>query len=353
MNYEIISDNCENYLILSDDILNNLSNDLCNIKQLIDKYPHKWGKVKKNIHDHEYVYTSSFYKKNLASVIPISRSYFKMTEILLDYDIKLLNKNITTIAEAPGGFIQCLLENYDDDIIINGITLISENNKIPYWNKKLINHKNIKFHRGIKNNGDLYDLDNILSLITDIGRGSSSLITGDGGFDNSADYNNQELNSLKLIYSEIFLTLNIQSKDGIFICKFFDLFLKDTISLLYILYLSYGKIYIHKPLMCRLSNSEKYIICCDFKGYNIDIINKVIHHFEDNKLEIEISESFLKKIMEFNDMYTREQIKYILKGINLIEKNNILANPTREQIKKGLSWCKKYNMEINRECFYL
>ena len=74
----------------------------------------------------------------------------------------------------------------------------------------------------------LYSLNNVLSMIKNIGKESCYLVTSDGGFDNSNDYNNQEYNSLKLIYSEIFLTLNIQSKDVFFICKFFDLFLKEN-----------------------------------------------------------------------------------------------------------------------------
>ena len=47
-----------------------------------------------------------------------------MKEMIHDFNIKLLNNNICTIAVAPGGFIQCLLEEFIDNIIINGITLI-------------------------------------------------------------------------------------------------------------------------------------------------------------------------------------------------------------------------------------
>ena len=186
MNFEINinNDNKSNDIKLNKDIFNDLSKKLCDIKKLIDEYPQMWEKVKKNIHDYEYVYTSSFYKKNIAKKIPYSRSYFKMKEIIHHYDIKLLNNNICTIAEAPGGFIQCLLEEYNN-IMINAITLISKDKKVPFWNKKLINHKNIKFHTGVYNNGDLYNLNNVLSMIKHIGKESCYLVTGDGGFDNS------------------------------------------------------------------------------------------------------------------------------------------------------------------------
>ena len=270
MNFKFINDDLKDNLkdnlkdsfeFIPDNFFYDLSYNLSETKKLIDQYPHIWEKVKKNIHLYEYVYTSSYLNKNISYFQPISRSYFKLKEILYDYNIDLFNNQITSLAEAPGGFIQCLLEYFNNDIKINAITLLSENKKIPRWNRRLINHKQINFLYGDLNNGDLYDLNNVLSIIKNIKKNNCSLVTGDGGFDNSDDYNNQELNSLKLIYSEIFLALNIQIKNGTFICKIFDIFLNQTISLLYILYLSYNEIYIHKPLMSRLSNSEKYIFC--------------------------------------------------------------------------------------------
>ena len=46
-----------------------------------------WNKIKKYIHDYEYIYTSPNKNKNVANFLPISRSYFKLKEILVDYDI--------------------------------------------------------------------------------------------------------------------------------------------------------------------------------------------------------------------------------------------------------------------------
>ena len=70
-------------------ILTELSNQLNKTKSLIDDYPKEWEIVKKQIHDHEYVYTSSYYNKNISKISPISRSYFKFKEIYQEY-----NKNI-------------------------------------------------------------------------------------------------------------------------------------------------------------------------------------------------------------------------------------------------------------------
>ena len=321
--------------LITDNLCKELQLSLSNSKKKIDRYPHLWEKVKKNIHECEYVYTSSYYKRNITSFTPISRSYFKLKEIIVDYHILALNKQVTCLAEAPGGFIQCLLETYQD-IHINGITLVSSDSKIPYWNKQLLNHKQIQFHTGVNGNGDIYDLHNVLSMINKIGKSSCSLITGDGGFDNSDDYNNQESNSYQLLFSEIFMALNLQSEKGTFICKFFDIFLKETISLLYLLYISYDSVIIHKPHMSRLSNSEKYIICHGFRGYHTGNVNLMIRHFKERDLNTPISKSFINEIYEFNKKYTHEQINSIQKGIDIIESKYIDHNPSTKQIKKAL-----------------
>ena len=148
------------------------------------------------IHEYENIYTSSLYKKNVSKVSPISRSYFKMKEMMSWYP--LLNKNpgikCVCLAEAPGGFIQSLLHAFPDKSLrIHAITLMSKDkdSKIPTWNRALLNNPNVSFHTGVKGDGDLYDLMNVLSFIKDIGKSSVDLITGDGGFDYSSDYDNQ------------------------------------------------------------------------------------------------------------------------------------------------------------------
>ena len=175
--------------------------------------------------------------------------------------------------------------------------------------------------------------------------------------DTSNDYNNQEKNSLELIYSEIFLALNLQKEGGVFICKVFDIFLKETIKLLYILSISYEKIYLHKPKFSRLSNSEKYIICIGYKGYNKEIINKLFHSFHDKNVNIQVCETFLKELTIYNKLYIDIQIEQIKKGIELIYKfkNNkqLNINPTSLQINKAIEWCNKYNIQINKKCYPL
>ena len=357
MNYLLQSQVKGPLINLDDALFSILNEELAACKHLIDEYPKEWEIAKKQIHIYEYIYTSSFYKKNISKTSPISRSYFKLRELLYDYPIveNSGKKTFVCLAEAPGGFIQSILHWMNQDVIhkIHAITLLSDDKKIPTWNKSLHNNPYIEFHKGQNGDGDLYDLMNVLSFIKGIGKSSVDVITGDGGFDYSSDYNNQEKHSIKLIYSEIFIALNLQSRGGSFICKIFDVFLKETISLIYILHQSYEKVFIHKPCISRCSNSEKYIVCLCFKGYNQTLINSMCHNFKDNEITYPVPESFLKDIDTMNTSYVQEQKEHIMRAIKLIRGNRVHRYPTNEQIKRSISWCEKYNVQINSQCFYI
>jgi len=61
-------------------------------KNGIDIYGKKWEKVKKSVNHYEYVYTKYDIHSNICSILPISRSYFKLHEICIDYDIENIQK---------------------------------------------------------------------------------------------------------------------------------------------------------------------------------------------------------------------------------------------------------------------
>jgi 23S rRNA U2552 (ribose-2'-O)-methylase RlmE/FtsJ len=346
----------EDLIYLEDDKIQcELCDKLNTTKTLIDKYPKEWEYAKKNIHEHEYIYTSN-YKINISKISPISRSYFKFTEIYHDYNILDKNKNnkIVCLAEAPGGFIQSILHllPYDKILKVYGNSLQSEIKSIPKWNTKLLHYDKISFYNGMNDDGNLYDFKNVISLIQKYGRESVDLVTGDGGFDYSSDYSKQEINSYKLIYSEIFIALNIQRVGGNFVCKLFDIFHKETIILISILIRSYHNVYIHKPCVSRNSNSEKYIICKNFKGYNNDISKMLCHGF-GQKLDIPISKHVIEEIMNINKLYCNNQIKKIKQGVELIKNKYFKNDPTENQIKSAYNWCIKYNIQINYHSKYI
>jgi hypothetical protein len=107
----------------------------------------------------------------------LSRSFFKLWEILNYFNLITTKNQITTahLAEGPGGFVEACLHYRQRFIKIYplldkyyGITLNPFTKEIPGCNKAntLIKQfkKNIEIDYGIDNTGDLYKIKNIRSF---------------------------------------------------------------------------------------------------------------------------------------------------------------------------------------------
>uniref|UniRef100_A0A6C0L110 Ribosomal RNA methyltransferase FtsJ domain-containing protein n=1 Tax=viral metagenome TaxID=1070528 RepID=A0A6C0L110_9ZZZZ len=330
---------------------------LLTMKCKIDAIPSKtWEITKKMINKYEFIYTSSNRSKNICNIVPVSRSYFKLYEIV--HDLQLLNNNIycACLAEGPGGFIHCLNDiDQRGDYKINktyGITLKSNDKTIPYWNTSLFNHRNTLLF-GEDGTGDLYNHKNIQSVIDEIGDRKCHLVTADGGFDYSQNYNLQEESSYQLLFSEIFTALHIQAINGNFVLKVFDLFHYKTIQLIYLLYNHYSYIEIYKPTTSRLSNSEKYIVCSEFKGMTDSVRELLNQSLKDHtNFKIKVPDSFINEIMKYNQQFVNLQIDTIKTIIQNIGKFKQVY-PTQKQITNAIAWCESYKLPINTDCIYL
>lgn len=332
---------------------------LTDMKCKIDKCDNKkWEDAKKRANAYEYIYTSSKMLNNICRINPVSRSYFKIHEMIKNHN--LLEKNIycACLAEGPGGFINCInqLSKYEKLELpkIYGITLISSDKKVPFWNNSILTNPMNHIINGEDGTGNIYRLKNVENFIKEINGNFCKLVTADGGFDYSEDYNSQEESSYELLYSEIYLAINIQKLSGNFVIKMFDLFTQKTIQLLYLLYNLYENISIYKPLTSRLSNSEKYVICSNFLGCPKKIKDKLKEYYDKKiELHIDIPETFIKDINEYNDNFTKLQMESINTILKNIESKNILKKPSDEQIKNAMDWCEKYGLPINQKCIYL
>ena len=324
-----------------------------------------WDKNKKKKNKYELVYISNRNKYfNVSNYTPISRSYFKLWEILYDINFKeiiLTNDwtKITTnhIAEGPGGFIEATIRYCERFKIpienINAITLKEDNNvDVPNWNvaHNMINENNIKIHYGIDLTGNIYSIQNILDYIINVGKNTCTIVTADGGIDYSIDYNKQEQLSYRLILCEIVIALSIQVKNGIFVFKIFDLSTQFTVELLYILSKCYKEIIITKPNTSRMANSEKYVICKGFIGItiaNINILYKAVDVFEEefpfSLVDGGIEQEFINLIMEYNNNYIKTQIDNINNTLEPVIHDDYIL-----QIKSAYKWCKKYEISINK-----
>lgn len=329
-------------------------NTLKEHKNIIDNYSREWDIYKRYMNPYELIYSPYEKYVNISNYKPVSRSFFKMWEILNKFNlIDKDNKSvIANIAEGPGGFIEAIYKykTNSDDIYISN-TLYPNNRNIPSWNKL----RNYIYTNQINSITllycDLYNYSNIISYISKFKDKKSELITADGGFDYSNNFNKQEEQSYRIIYSEIIIALAIQENKGSFVVKIFDTFTIFTLKCIYLLKNYYSEVYLYKPLTSRIANSEKYIICKGFNGIDNDMLNKLlesIKNFPSNNpdiIEIQLPNNFIYEFDNYNKDFVDNQIKSIDKTLEIIKNNNKdnLDKIIKEQIEKAKEWCKVYN----------
>jgi len=335
------------------------------IKMEIDNHITLWDRYKKIANPYEFINTSfDINTPPVCKYRPLSRSYFKMIEILNHYSFYFPTNMVSFhLAEGPGGFIEALSSyRRNENDTYHGMTLIDERNDTPKWKRNEIYlniHKNIHLEYGKDKTGNLYNKDN-LEHVYKTYKHSIDFVTGDGGFDYSIDYNKQEENSLNLIFAQILFAMCIQKKGGSFVLKMFDTFTSLSVELIFLLNYLYEDIYIIKPFTSRPANSEKYIVCLRFRMVkNIDeMIESFISNYnlEDNRithiLNLKIPLAFLDKVKDINAITGQCQIEHIQNVLSYMlddtRKNN-LENIKRSHLLKCTKWCKKHNLLIDAQ----
>jgi 23S rRNA U2552 (ribose-2'-O)-methylase RlmE/FtsJ len=349
-------------------ISNSLAEYLYEIKERISKNEREWSVLKKYTNPYEYIHTTvPMKKKSVSQYKPLSRSYFKMIEMINVFGLNFDSKPIKTfhLAEGPGGFIEAISNirdcTYDKYI---GITILEDNTdpNIPAWKKTeyfLRKHPNVFIESGEDNTGNILSMENFLYCKKKY-ESSMELVTGDGGFDFSIDFNKQEVNITKLLFAQIAYALVLQKKGGCFVLKAFDCFMQHTIDLLYILSSFYSKVYINKPNTSRYANSEKYIICKGFHYNTCDHFFPFLKNAFDKMLSTDsnifrflnmpISYFFLTKLEEYNAIFGQQQIENIHYTISFIDNNykqDKIDNLIKNNVEKSITWCIKNNIPHN------
>jgi len=382
MAYYLLPPNNNILSIEPDDLNIKLCNNIDNIKSIsnslkyylsinktkIESVYDEWDNIKKYVNPYEFIHTNIPHLKYAVSkYLPISRSFFKFIEMcstlkILDsyYDKPIVSFHL---AEGPGGFIEGMLNlrnNINDKYY--GMTLISDDINIPGWNKAeylLERHQNISIEKGILGDGDILSHQNYKYCANKYNN-SIDIITADGGFDFSINFNMQEISSTKLIMVESLYAISMQKMGGSFLLKVFDCFTQPITEIIYLLTMFYKKVYILKPNTSRYANSERYIICKDFKYectkhffpkfyYIIDKISKS-DMFIESIFNYTIPYLYILKIEEINAVIGQQQLDNIITTINLINNRNIhdkLEQLKINNITKCINWCIKYNVNYN------
>lgn len=336
-------------------------------KKQIDENYEQWDYIKKYTNPYEFIHTVvPNCKHSVSKIKPLSRSFYKMVEMAnmfqLFEDFKDEPIDTFHLAEGPGGFIEAtdyLRNNPEDNYY--GMTLISSDPNVPGWKKTnsfLETHPNVKLEYGTTGTGDLLDVDN-LKYCNDKYKNTMNIVTADGGFDFSIDFNQQETLAANLLLAQVSFAISMQKVGGHFILKIFDIFTKTTCDIMYLLSTLYKQVYLVKPYTSRLANSEKYIVCKGFKKYPTVLISNIINTYSSLKatevitgvLNFNLDYFYVNKIEEYNAIFGQQQIENINATLTLIScknRNERLETLKKNNIQKCYHWCDKNNIIHNK-----
>ena len=417
-----------------------ISHSICNylydIKCKITSREKSWDVYKKYTNPYEYIHTVVPQRKKAVSKYkPISRSYFKMVEMIAEFKLDETNFNQITpqslssyggfnmptpavdnlvpdclrsskfskkfsnpirtfhLAEGPGGFIEAICNkrnNLSDEYYGMTIILDETDDNVPAWHKTghfLSHNPNVNIEYGIDGTGNLLHIANFEHCVQKYG-GTMDLVTADGGFDFSKDFNRQEVSIANLLWGQVCYALCLQKLGGNFVLKIFDIFYEHTVHILYILSAFYEKVHVCKLKTSRVGNSEKYVVCKNFRFssrsdfypfiiesfakitsaipvvdstspnvYNrIDIFAKEPHQGILNEFYIwkiltcKIPLHFTKQVEDINVIFGQQQIENIHYTISLIDKqpkSDKLEQLIRQNTTKCINWCIDHSILYN------
>ena len=265
--------------------------EIIKIKQQIEGIDneHRWELAKKMVNMYELVYTHNDERlpPSLSIVVPLSRSFFKMVEIM---DVLQFFKDIPTkfssahIAEGPGGFIQALytVAETNKRVITSSIamTLKPTNPHVPGWKKAtqfLQKHKQVSVQYGADGTGDIYKPENQASYIQQCqALGGVHIFTADGGFDFSVDYSLQEQQVLHLLLCSATTGLRVLRQGGCFVLKIFECTSPHTKMFIQLLSYCFKSWTLYKPAMTRPCNSERYFLGKGFRTCSTPVIDALL-----------------------------------------------------------------------------
>jgi 23S rRNA U2552 (ribose-2'-O)-methylase RlmE/FtsJ len=270
------------------------------------------------------------------SVRRISRAFYKFKEINNRTNVfpKQEQIKVMCICEAPGGFIEAIVDLANKNGIFLSISTQSYNKTNIEFSNKIPNEW---ISYGPTGDGNITMIENQLDLIKR--NKGVKLVTADGGIDVSEDYSLQEYSCADLIRSEIVVGLYSLDIGGNFVIKTFDIHMKCSVQMVYLLFQSFDTVEIVKPKLSRPCNSEKYIICIGFNGR----VPKELFNVHVNNINVVIPEYFEKYITQINNEFGSQQIKQLSNTLSF----NRFTNPRTDLKNLQYRESKKLFNEIN------
>lgn len=325
----------------------------------------EWEIRKKITNPYEAIFSGSSENTfpSLTNLHPLSRSYFKMIEMLKianfwkSVDHKATFKS-AHVCEGPGGFIQALVEQLRNRSIateaIYAMTLRPTKTHIPGWRRSiqfLRKNPQIKLLYGADDTGNILLHEN-QKAFCDTAKGSM-IFTADGGFDFSVNYANQEQMAFPLLVASFTMGLQCLAKGGTMIIKLFDIYSNATQDLFLGTARLFERFTLYKPATSRPCNSERYFIAMNYVGEELIQASewiKHLHTISDAHAIAPITRLFsepwpsniMEAIQEHIHYQEQQQISVIEETLHFNKAT--LVNQIARNIRISKAWCEAFQV---------
>lgn len=190
----------------------------------------------------------------------ISRSYHKMEELSGHFRFDIAG-TIIALAEAPGGFLQYMVQQGHETANFYVMTLINDqDDEVPQLHPAMARLRHVTVLRGVTQDGDITNVLNLDDLIRTVPR-PVQMLTADGGY-NERDFNKKEQHHLRLIMAEFAVAIAVRAHQVVL--KVFDVHTLPMCQLIHIACALYQNKTLCKPPGSRATNSEKYLVLSHF-----------------------------------------------------------------------------------------
>lgn len=160
-------------------------------------------------------------------------------------------------------------------------------------------------------------------------------------------------NAIELI-RQLCFALKTQKRKGTCIIKYGDTFSIVSLQILMILSHYYDKVYIVKPSVCKITSSDKYIVCKNFRYENIsekelsciyslykNVNNCPKNNYVESILRIKIPLFVSSRYEEINSIFSQPRLENLHNVLNNYEKTTTdhIVSTNKD---KCIEWCERF-----------
>lgn len=239
------------------------------------------------------------------------------------------------LCAAPGGWSEylahhCINMGYSC-VRGYGMSLIgrNENGRGTRWNLEeeespMFAYKIIK---GVDGTGDIYNWENIKTMVHEIGEIPIDAVVCDGGMEEQRDQENQEEVAQKLVICEAAAALSVLSDGGTLVLKTFGfqtLLIRHMVLGLVALFEDF---IITKPISSRPASAERYLVMIGFKSSNGFDSRKWRDSTLLGKTSSDSNDRVAQMAKEYLDMIDRDMLLLNIKAcLGIISKMEQISN---------------------------